>query len=68
MKAMLVNRVGDFFILCAMFGILYTCGSLEYDVVFSSAPFMTDLVFQELGYNLPVLDVICMALFFMCYG
>jgi len=68
MKAMLVNRVGDFFILCAMFGILYTCGSLEYDVVFSSAPFMTDLVFQELGYNLPVLDVICMALFLGAMG
>ena len=67
-KAMLVNRVGDFFILCALFGILYLCGSLEYDVVFSTAPYMADLVFKELGYSFPVLDMICIALFLGAMG
>jgi proton-translocating NADH-quinone oxidoreductase chain L len=67
-KAMLVNRVGDFFILCALFGILYLCGSLEYDVVFSTAPYMADLAFKELGYSFPVLDMICIALFLGAMG
>jgi NADH-quinone oxidoreductase subunit L len=68
MKAMIVNRVGDFFILCALFAIHYLCGSLEYDIVFSTAPYMADLSFTELGYSIPVLDVICIALFFGCNG
>ncbi len=68
MKAMLVNRVGDFFILCALFGLLYLCGSLEYDVVFSVAPYMSELYILELGYRFPVLDVICIALFLGAMG
>ncbi len=68
MKAMIVNRVGDFFILCALFAIHYLCGSLEYDIVFSTAPYMADLSFTELGYSIPVLDVICIALFLGAMG
>jgi len=36
-KAMLVNRVGDFFLLLGMFTIYINFGSLNYDVVFNAA-------------------------------
>lgn len=36
-KAMLVNRVGDFFLLLAMFEIYSKCGSLDYSLVFDCA-------------------------------
>jgi NADH-quinone oxidoreductase subunit L len=65
---MVVNRVGDFFILCALFGILFLCGSLEYDVVFSTAPILFDCSVLELGYEIPILDLICMALFLGAMG
>ena len=68
MKAMIVNRVGDFFILCAIFALLAICGSLEYDVVFSLAPSLADYSVRELGYEIPVIDLICMALFLGAMG
>jgi len=40
-KAMLVNRVGDFFILLAMFSIYYIFDSLDYETVFSLAPLIS---------------------------
>jgi NADH-quinone oxidoreductase subunit L len=68
MKAMIVNRVGDFFILCAMFGILFLCGSLEYDIVFSTVPYMTDFFLEELGFKFQAVDLICFALFLGAMG
>ena len=68
MKAMLVNRVGDFFILLSIFTILVVCGSLEYDVVFSLSPSIIDISFYSLGYEFHIIDFICLTLFFGAMG
>ena len=39
-KAMLVNRVGDFSLLLAIFAIYFVFNSLDYDTVFSLTPLM----------------------------
>ena len=41
-KAMLVNRIGDFSLLLAIFAIYFVFNSLDYDTVFSLAPLMLD--------------------------
>jgi NADH-ubiquinone oxidoreductase chain 5 len=67
-KAMLVNRVGDFALLLAMFTIYSIFNSLDYDVVFTLVPFFLDyqLVISSLHFN--VIDVICILLFLGAMG
>jgi len=67
-KAMLVNRVGDFALLLALFTIASVFESLDYDVVFSN-------VFQFVDYKLiikdseiSVIDFICMFLLIGAMG
>jgi len=68
MKAMLVNRVGDFFILLSIFTILVVTGSLEYDVVFSLSPSIINLSFYSFGYEFYIIDFICLTLFLGAMG
>ncbi|MGI9214452.1 MAG: NADH-quinone oxidoreductase subunit L, partial [Gammaproteobacteria bacterium] len=67
-KAMLVNRVGDFFILLGMFTIYVVFNTLDYDIVFSLAP----LVFQNKItfwlFEFSVIDLICIFLFLGAMG
>ena len=67
-KAMLVNRVGDFFILLAMFGIYYTFNSLDYATVFSLAPIVAESYISFFDINLSSLDIICVLLFLGAMG
>ncbi len=67
-KAMLVNRVGDFFILLAIFFIYYNCRSLEYDVVFSLTPLLLNTKIMLLNYQVNILDIICILLFLGAMG
>jgi NADH-ubiquinone oxidoreductase chain 5 len=67
-KAMIVNRVGDFFILISLFSIYFCFHSLDYDVVFN-------LVNTNLGhfvcvgnFQIKVLDIICCCLFLGAMG
>ena len=62
-KAMLVNRVGDLFILLAFFLLYYTFNSLNYDVIFSLIPFIQTLNVNFLGFNFLLIDFICFFLF-----
>ena len=67
-KAMLVNRVGDFFILLALFSIYYVFNSLDYDVVFSLVPLMT-MYKISIGNSLfSAIDIICLFLFLGAMG
>src|SRR5579862_7864910 len=45
LKAFLVNRVGDFGFVLGIAGVLYFTGSLDYDHVFASAPFIAGKTF-----------------------
>jgi len=65
---MLVNRVGDFFILLALFLIYSSCYSLDYDVVFTLAPYLSQYSFNFFGMYINSLDLICLFLFLGAMG
>ena len=67
-KAMLLNRVGDFFLLLAMFVIYYTCDSLDFDIVFSMVTLIKDYNIMLGLIEVPVIDIICLFLFFGAVG
>lgn len=67
-KAMLVNRVGDFFLLLAMFTIYVVFNSLNYDVVFSLVPLALNEKINIGIYQVNVVDIICIFLFLGAMG
>jgi len=67
-KAMLVNRVGDFSLLLAIFSIYFIFNTLEYDVVFTLVPLVLDY-FIVVGFlKINLLDIICLLLFIGAMG
>lgn len=67
-KAMLVNRIGDFALLLALFSIYFVFNSLDYDVVFSLAPLVVSYKFIVGPFQIPVVDLICIFLFIGAMG
>ncbi len=67
-KAMLVNRVGDFFLLLGMFTIYVVFNTLDYDVVFSLVPLAIDQKLIIGTYQISVIDLICIFLFLGAMG
>ena len=67
-KAMLVNRVGDFALLLAIFAIYFVFNSLDYDTVFSLTPLMLDHKILVGAIEIPALDMICVLLFIGAMG
>ena len=68
-KAVLFNRVGDFFLLFAMFIIYYIFNTLDYDIIFSAIPFLAGknlLISECLQIN--CIDLICFSLFIGAVG
>lgn len=67
-KAMLVNRVGDFALLIAIFTICYIFSSLDYDIVFTLIPLCLDyrLIFGL--FEIPIIDFISILLFLGAMG
>jgi hypothetical protein len=67
-KAMLVNRVGDFFILFAIFSIYVVFNSLDYDVVFPLIPSILNYKIIFTIFEIPAVDLICILLFLGAMG
>jgi len=67
-KALVVNRVADFALTIGMIAIFFVFKSLDFHVVFPLAPFFVNSTFIFLGYDLPVLTVICSLLFIGAMG
>lgn len=67
-KAMLVNRVGDFALLLAIFAIYFVFNSLDYDTVFSLVPLMLDHQILIGSFEVPAIDLICVLLFVGAMG
>lgn len=67
-KAMLVNRIGDFFLLLGMFTIYVVFNSLDYDVVFSLVPLALDQKLIVGYFQINVVDLICILLFLGAMG
>lgn len=67
-KAMLINRVGDFFLLLAIFTILFICDSLDFDVVFSLANLIKTYYTIIGSFHISIIDIICLFLFLGAVG
>jgi len=67
-KAMLVNRVGDYAILFGVFLIYYVFNSLDYDVVFGLASRVNSSTFSLFGLKLAYIDIITFLLFVGAMG
>jgi NADH-ubiquinone oxidoreductase chain 5 len=67
-KAMLLNRIGDFFLLLALFLIYYVFDTLDYSIVFSLAPLLSNTNFFFFNYELCAIDCICLCLFLGAMG
>jgi NADH-quinone oxidoreductase subunit L len=72
MKAFIVNRVGDFGFALGIAAIFFVFGSVNFaDVFAGAAQFHADTPnasWELLGYNVPVLDTICLLLFMGAMG
>ena len=67
-KAMLVNRTGDFFILLSLFSIIYVFNTLDYDVIFSLASLTNEYYLYFFNFKIYSLDLICIFLFLGAMG
>nr|YP_009317572.1 NADH dehydrogenase subunit 5 [Gelidium sinicola]YP_009559276.1 NADH dehydrogenase subunit 5 [Gelidium coulteri]AOX49024.1 NADH dehydrogenase subunit 5 [Gelidium sinicola]QBA96123.1 NADH dehydrogenase subunit 5 [Gelidium coulteri] len=67
-KALVVNRVGDFGLGLAIFTIFYTFSSVEYLTIFSVTPFFQDYYFSFLQFKINSITVIGLLLFIGALG
>jgi NADH-ubiquinone oxidoreductase chain 5 len=62
-KAMVVNRVGDFGLSLGMLAIFFTFNSVDYSTVFAAAPAVAGTTWSMFGFEVEKLNVICLLLF-----
>lgn len=67
-KAMLINRVGDFFLLLAVFTLYFIFNTFNYEIVFSLIPLLVGFDLQLFSVNFPIVDLICFFIFFGAVG
>ena len=67
-KAFIVNRVGDFGLGLGIVAIFLVFGSVDFDVVFASAPGVAGERFHFLGMELDILTTVCILLFIGAMG
>ena len=67
-KAFIVNRVGDFGFALGIFAIFLVFGAVQYDTIFAAAPDQVGQTMAFLGYQVPVLELICFLLFMGAMG
>jgi proton-translocating NADH-quinone oxidoreductase chain L len=67
-KAMLVNRIGDFFILLSLFTICFSFNSFDYNIIFNLSSLVSSYYIVFLNFKIPILDLICLLLFFGAMG
>jgi len=67
-KAFIVNRIGDFGFILGIFGIFWMFGTLDFDAVFAAAPAMAGKTFAFAGYQVGILNALCLLLFVGAMG
>ena len=67
-KAMLVNRVGDFFILIGLFLLAFFYNSLDYDIIFNLIPLSYFYQINLLSHNINIIDFISLMLLLGAMG
>lgn len=68
MKAMIMNRIGDFGLSLAIMILFYTCKSVDYHTVFSCIPFFIDCSFIFFNFEVNLITCICILLFIGAVG
>lgn len=68
LKALLVNRIGDFSLSIGIFLIFYIFRSVEYSLIFPMIPLFFNFFFIVAGFKLHALTVIAIFLFFGAVG
>jgi proton-translocating NADH-quinone oxidoreductase chain L len=63
LKALIVNRMGDFGFICGSLLIFYFFRTLDFSIIFILAPFFKDVSLVIVGYQFKSLDIICFFLF-----
>lgn len=67
-KAMLINRIGDFALLLAIFTLYFMFNSLDYTIIFSLTPLAASIKLAFFGFEVKILDLICILLFLGAMG
>lgn len=67
-KAIIINRIGDFSLSLGILGVFYLFNSVDYATVFSLAPFFTEHTLTFLTFKLHSLTLICILLFVGAIG
>ncbi|MEO1282872.1 MAG: NADH-quinone oxidoreductase subunit L, partial [Pseudomonadota bacterium] len=68
MKAFIVNRVGDFGFALGIFGCFVAFNSVSLDVIFETAPTVAGETFNFLGYDVDIMNTLCLLLFMGAMG
>nr|AYR06581.1 NADH dehydrogenase subunit 5 [Lithothamnion sp.] len=68
LKALIVNRIGDFFLSVGILLTFYTFRSVEYSLIFPMIPLLSDYFFVFLGFKFHALTSIAIFLFFGAVG
>lgn len=67
-KAMIINRIGDFALAIAIFLALYLFNTLDYLTIFNLAPLYINFSINLLNFNIPCLEFLCFLLFLGAVG
>nr|AGH24444.1 NADH dehydrogenase subunit 5 [Reclinomonas americana ATCC 50284] len=67
-KAMIMNRIGDFGLSLGMMAIFFIFKSVDFITVFALSPYMTDATIVFLNYEVHALTLICILLFVGAVG
>src|SRR3546814_16514933 len=62
-KAMIINRIGDFALAIAIFLALYLFITLDYTTIFNVDPLYTSLTITLLNINIPFFEFLCFLFF-----
>jgi NADH-ubiquinone oxidoreductase chain 5 len=67
-KAMVVNRIGDFGLSLGILAIFFVFNAIDYATVFSAAPYIAGSTFSIFGFEIEKLTIICLLLFVGAVG
>jgi len=67
-KAMIINRIGDFALALAIFLALYLFNTLDYSTIFNLIPLYSDYSITLLNFNIPCLEFLSFLLFIGAVG
>jgi len=67
-KAMIINRIGDFGLALGIFTIYYLFNSVEYQIVFVLVPLYNEFVLTFFDINFSFINIICILLFIGAIG